>query len=593
VKATRVKKVTPRKIRARGDTRPPVNGRGLEFANAMAASMLRTGRGSSVTGDLAREMKMRMRISPLRGFDFESFTRQRDAFNRGWLGEFAQTMEAVEQSDDVLKSVAPKRKKAASRNGYEILRVQGDDSPEAKAHEEALKFFYANCRVTNALDENERGGLKLLLRQMMDAVGKKYAVHEIVWKPVDGGVMQEAAGGAPTATGAAPVLPRKYTAEFRFVPLQFFENTAGRLRFLPTGFGIEGEDLKPGQWLVTVGDGVMVACALAWLFKNLPLKDWAIYCQRHGMPIIKGSTTAQRGSVEWSAMEDAVAAVASEMAVVMSNGEGIEAIDIKGAGELPYPAFVERSDRALARLWRGGDLGTMSKDGHAAGSNPQQEEMETLEEDDAEMLTEALQQYVDRYVIEYTFGPGVTPLAYIQVNARNRQNIDQDLQVAQFLLSAGAPMGVVSTMERLNWQMPDKGEDLLEPIQALTGDNGGNGESGKSKKTKLGNARLANVLEQDHATLLLIENARPLLAEATSEELAPLAERIEQVLAIENEEHALQAVRALRADLPLLTRQIARNPKAAQVFYQVFGAALLNGYATAAALRQLPAVNDQ
>jgi hypothetical protein len=71
------------------------------------------------------------------------------------------------------------------------------------------------------------------------------------------------------------------------------------------------------------------------------------------------------------------------MAVVLSNGEGIEAIDIKGGGDLPYPKFVERSDRALARLWRGGDLGTMSKDGDAVGSQPQQDETEALEEDDA------------------------------------------------------------------------------------------------------------------------------------------------------------------------------------------------------------------
>jgi hypothetical protein len=99
------------------------------------------------------------------------------------------------------------------------------------------------------------------------------------------------------------------------------------------------------------------------------------------------------------------------------------------------------------------------------------------------------------------------------------------------------------------------------------------------------------IWRSDQATLLLIENARPLLAAAEAEELAPLALRIEQVLKIENEAHLLQAVRALRADLPLLTRQIARNPKAAKVYYEVFGAALLNGYAGAAAQRQLPEQN--
>jgi hypothetical protein len=34
----------------------------------------------------------------------------------------------------------------------------------------------------------EEGGDSLLIRQMMDAVGKFYAVHEIVWQPIPAGV---------------------------------------------------------------------------------------------------------------------------------------------------------------------------------------------------------------------------------------------------------------------------------------------------------------------------------------------------------------------------------------------------------------------
>jgi hypothetical protein len=98
------------------------------------------------------------------------------------------------------------------------------------------KFFYANCRVTNALDENEKGGFKLLLRQMMDAVGKKYAVHEIVWRTVEASGVENAASETADPSGslgtAVPTIPtQRYTAEFRFVPLWFFENTTGSCVF--------------------------------------------------------------------------------------------------------------------------------------------------------------------------------------------------------------------------------------------------------------------------------------------------------------------------------------------------------------------------
>lgn len=534
-------------MRTRGHkaTSTPSPGKRKLMANAQPAVGAQPPKTKSITPQIAAEMRMRRRMNPIRGLDFETLVRQIESFNAGHLAEFALTAEELANRDDVLKCVAPKRKKAASRNGYKILPV--DDSPEAAAHAKALDYFYTNCRVVNAVDLNERGGIKLLFRQMMDAVLKKYAVHEIVW----------VAGG------------EGYTAEFRFVPLWHFENTRGELRFLPQGYGIEGLPLEEGGWLVTVGEGVMTACSIAWMFKNLPLKDWAIYCNRHGMPGIKGLTDAQRGTPEFEAMVDAVEQYASEYAVVMSNGESIESIDTKGQGDLPYPAMVERSDRALARLLRGNDLGTMSKDGDAVGSNPQEKETETLEEDDAEMLTEALQQYVDRWVIEYTFGRGVAPKAYIQVNSRNDQDVKLDLEIDKFLLPLGL-LGKTTTLQRYQRELPEGDGEILSPAH---------GAATESPEKTIGNVRLANERTLDAATLLLIENARPLLGQAMEEELGPFTHRVAAILRIENEESALRAVRALRADLPLLLRGMSRNPKAEALFYQTFGAAALNGWA--------------
>jgi hypothetical protein len=87
-----------------------------------------------------------------------------------------------------------------------------------RSTKKALKHFYDHVTATNAINENETGGFKLLVRQMADAIGKKFAVHEIVWKPGADGL----------------------TAEFRFAPLWFFENRTGRLRYLPIEGAIEG-----------------------------------------------------------------------------------------------------------------------------------------------------------------------------------------------------------------------------------------------------------------------------------------------------------------------------------------------------------------
>lgn len=333
---------------------------------------------SSITATRVRTF-MRSRFDPIRSLTPERLSRQLDDFHAGFLREAALTWDAIERRDDVVQSVASKRKMSAARHGWEI--VPQDDSPEAAAHAAALEDFFRNVRSVNALDENEQGGFPLLARQMMDAVGKRYAVHEIVWEP----------------------RPGKLRAQFRFVPLWFFENRTGRLRFLPGDHAQEGEPLAPGAWMITTGQGIMEACSVAFLYKHLPLRDWLIYCERNGMPGVRGVTDALPGTQEWDLARQAVEAFGAEFRALMTRGTDIEPIDLGVRGELPYPALVERMDRGIAVLWRGSDLGTISREG-GVGASLQLDEPGLLAEADAALLSETLNTQVCRHVIAHLFG---------------------------------------------------------------------------------------------------------------------------------------------------------------------------------------------
>jgi hypothetical protein len=74
-------------------------------------------------------------------------------------------------------------KKSMARLHSEILPV--DDSDIAKEQQMAVEYFRNNLSATNACDLNELGGISLLVRQMMDAMGKKYTVHEIMFEPMN------------------------------------------------------------------------------------------------------------------------------------------------------------------------------------------------------------------------------------------------------------------------------------------------------------------------------------------------------------------------------------------------------------------------
>lgn len=384
---------------------------------------------------------MRARFNPIKNLTPDSLSRMLDDFFAGYLRSAALVWEAIEHRDDVVQSVVSKRKKSVARLNWEILMT--DNSPEAIRQKEALEYFYNHIKVGSAYDKNEQGGLGLLVKQMMDAIGKKYAVHEIVFNIDD------------TLRSA-----EKLTATFQFVPLWFFENTTGKLRFLESDYAHEGVSLDQGSWMITVGEGLMQATSIAYLFKHLPLRDWLVYCERNGMPGVKGVTDAIPGSPQWNSAKDAVEDFGAEFSALMSQGTNIEAIDLSTKGELPYPGLVDRMDRAIAALWRGSDLSTLSRSS-GVGASLQGGEEVILLEDDANLISETLNEQVDYHVIRYLFGD-VPIKAYIKFLLSSSSNAKDEIGVYKTLFEMGVPLAVEDLREKFGLTTPMTGEEILK-----------------------------------------------------------------------------------------------------------------------------------
>ena len=406
-------------------------------------------------------LSIRQRFNPTKNITADSLSNAHDEFDRGNLRNAAIMWEVIEDRDDLVKAVAGKRKKNIARNGFEVVTFpkKGTDGYEQALNQKAaLEYFYDQLLVTHAIDANERGGFKLLVRQMMDAIGKKYAVHEIVWKPQ---ALPSSKLDNVQPDNLQPGTTRfGLTAELRFVPLWFFENTKGRLRFLTSPYATEGVELKDGAWLVTTGDGIMKACAVAWMRKNLALSDWSDYSGSYGKPGIIASTSAARGSTQFIEMEDALATFLVSKTIVLNSAENVKTIDLASANP-PFDPLVERMDRLISALWRGSDLSTISKS-QGYGASVQQGETQILEEDDAELITETLQKNIDRRVIEYTFGPKVPILAGVTVQQTPRRGTQQDMIIDQFLIGAGMPLSVSDAAKRYGRAIADPGEPLLK-----------------------------------------------------------------------------------------------------------------------------------
>jgi hypothetical protein len=484
-------------------------------------------------------------FNPLRGLDYWRLASAINQFHAGYLREAALIWDAMQRRDAVIQNVSGKRRKSVSRLPWEILTVE--NSPEALRQKEALLHFYNNLKATTSLEQNECGGLSLLIRQMMDAVGKKFAAHEIVWSTSPDGL----------------------TAQFLFCPLWWFENRTGRLRFLPEDFATEGDEMLPGEWLVTVGEGIMESCSVLRTLKDLPLKDWAAFSEKFGMPGVLGKTSAAVGSKEWEAMETAVASLMNDWVAVASNTDQIELLEAKGGTtNLPFPPLVEYCDRGMAALWRGADLSTMSQGKEGVGASLQGDETNLLLEDDAARISETLNEQVDRFVIEYAFGKGVKALAYIKIAPPQRDTFDKDIKIDQFFLQNRIPLSVAGLYERYGRALPAQGESVIV---------------GQPQLPQLANSTASAMAGVE----TFKERAIPALAESIHSELKPVAARLQTIFQIKDQTEQRRALQELMKDIPTFQAAINKNPKTLQPLMDAMEAAFKNGQARGIEARPL------
>ena len=493
------------------------------------------------------------RHNPVRDLTPETLVSAMDAYFRGEVRRLSLIMERIEDVDDVLKVVASKAKKQPATRGWEIIAE--DKGQEAQDHKEALENFYNRITVTNAIDTDQVGEVSLLLNQMMDAKSKGYACHEIMWRPgID-----------------------HLTAEFRFVPLWFFERKQGRLRFLEDDYAIDGVDLEPGRWLITHGDGLMRACCIAYLYKQMPLKDWLIYCGRHGMPGILGKTHAAYDSPEWKAMEGAVEQMGSEWSGVTSSQDDIVPIDLSAQGELPHPKIIERMDRTMAALWRGADLSTISSGDGAQGSGAslQGDETELIAAADSNAISDTLRRTIDRPVIKWCCGSS-RPKAYFAIKGVTKDTTDQDLKMLDQLWQMGFPISQETIASRLSISLPDDDETLLPPPTQSAPLS-----TPYSQPSTSSFSRAANAAPDPAAAGQYNAAARMQLAASVQADVEPLAKILNDIYVLSDSEawepeRIVKRLEAFRADLPRLQKEQNLNPDAVNAYADLIGTAIAN-----------------
>lgn len=498
------------------------------------------------------------RFNPLRNITPERLTSLLDDFEAGTMNPAAMTLDAIEQKDDTVKAVATKRKATAAGFEWKIvlnkdaIEASGASEAEAQLHADALKHCYDNLTCVDALDRSMKRGLPFAFRQIIDAQGKKWSCFETVWRPT----------------------PEGLSVDLVHVPLWFFENRDGAFKFLVNDGEYEGQPLDDGAWMIARGDGIMIATAVAWMFKSIPIQDWLLFCAKHCAPAIIAKTPSAKTSENYIALVENLADIGSDFTLVTNKDDEIEALDLTGgATSGPYKELIERQDKKITVLWLGHDLATNSSTKGEVGANAQEDSKDSVFEDDAKLIEETLQYFIDKQVIQWAFGEGTRALANIRVMPRQKKNEALEIQKDQFLIDNGAPVSILRTMERMGREMPKPDEDVFEKPEP-------------EPPPGMPGQPAANAKPIDALTRKTVD----LVARAQSAALAPLIDQVQGLLELPSEASQRVAARKLLRDLPNILQQCnsATTPvidagEAGAI------AAILNGVADGQVKRETPA----
>ena len=390
------------------------------------------------------EISNRMRYNALYMLDPDVLVRHLSAFAAGDIAGLEHVIEDFENRDDKMKIGAFKMAAAVASKPWEVRIAKGEeDNERARLHKEVLTRFWNRIEVTDAFCRNRKGGVRLLVKQMMSAESRVYAVHDLVWNVRGDGEL---------------------TATFTQIPAWCFENRTGELRYLREPGAYTGEPMRAGEWLVTVGEGVGVTAAILAMSKRLSWNDWLLFSEKCGMPLILGNTGAKENSPAWNALLSAIAAIAPKTGILTDLNSKMQAVQIGGSsGQATYKDLVETVDRAISALYRGGDLATMSStQGEGTGSDAQDGESELMDGDGCAMVSETLHNQIDRFVIRFTCGD-FEPLAGIVINPpAETTDIDREIKIDNHLAALGVKLSKADALQRYVRTEAESDDDALQ-----------------------------------------------------------------------------------------------------------------------------------
>jgi phage gp29-like protein len=360
--------------------------------------------------------------------------------DQGYVLRQMELFEEMEEKDAHLAALLQTRKMAVLSLDYEVL-------PYAKTPEDE--------RVAEAVGEMlyRIPGLEGAFLDLLDAIGKGFALAEILW---------EVSGG------------RASVADLRWIPQKrvvFGEDHRPRL-LARSG---DWQGMEPPPWKVVyhrykarsgypTRAGVLRVVGWMYLLKNYSLKDWAAFNEVFGMPLRLGKYDPLASPADREALLQAIRNLGSDAAGVISKTTEIEFVQAASrVGVNPYQAMAEFCNREMSKAVLGQTLttDTAGSTGTYAAARVHAQVRRDLVEADAQALAATLREQLLRPLVGFNFGWD-RPTPWLRFKFEEEQDLKTLSEVYLNLAEMGMPLTVEHVAERFGLPAPGSGAELIK-----------------------------------------------------------------------------------------------------------------------------------
>ena len=349
--------------------------------------------------------------------------------------------EEIEELFTHYASVLAKRRRQVAQLPITVTAATGETDAERAAFEEHAELI--RCWL-------DTGVLQGALFDILDAIGKGFSAHSILWEQTPDHVW-------PCALLYKP--QRFFEFSYIDATTLWLRTEAGYHEPPPHQMLIHRHPSKSGN---LVRSGLTRMVVFLWCYATYTLKDWALFAQVYGLPIRVGKYGAGASDTDKRTLLRAVASIAGDVAAMIPESMQIEFVEAtdRAAGASLYEKRMDWLNREISKLGLGGTAGTEAlHGGHAVGQEHRQAEQD-VERFDAGLINRTINAQIVRTIVALTCGPQ-RGYPQISIGRPDEVPLEKITEAIRFLAPFGLKVKASQILEKLQLDPPEDGDDVI------------------------------------------------------------------------------------------------------------------------------------